>query len=83
MLKNYLLIALRNLKKNKAFSFINIVGLAIGMAAGLLIIQYVVFELSFDNFHVKKERIFRVSQDRLNNGKLSTQWAGGAFCRRE
>jgi putative ABC transport system permease protein len=79
MIKNYLLIAFRNLKKNKAFSFINIVGLAIGMAAGLLIIQYVVFELSYDNFHVKKDRIFRVAQDRYNNGKLSTQWAGGAF----
>jgi putative ABC transport system permease protein len=79
MIKNYLLIAFRNLKKNKAFSFINIVGLAIGMAAGLLIIQYVVFELSYDNFHAKKDRVFRVSQDRYNNGKLSTQWAGGAF----
>ncbi len=79
MIKNYLLIALRNLKKNKAFSFINIVGLAIGMAAGLLIIQYVVFDLSYDNFHVNKERIYRVAQDRYNNGKLSTQWAGGAF----
>jgi len=79
MIKNYLLIAFRNLKKNKAFSFINIVGLAIGMAAGLLIIQYVVFELSYDNFHVKKDRIYRVAQDRYNNGKLSTQWAGGAF----
>lgn len=79
MIKNYLLIAFRNLKKHKAFSFINIVGLAIGMAAGLLIIQYVVFELSYDNFHAKKERVFRVAQDRYNNGKLSTQWAGGAF----
>lgn len=79
MIKNYLLIAFRNLKKNKAFSFINIVGLAIGMAASLLIIQYVVFELSYDDFHVKKERVFRVSQDRYNNGRLSTQWAGGAF----
>ncbi|ASU33715.1 ABC transporter permease [Mucilaginibacter xinganensis] len=79
MIKNYLLIAFRNLKKNKAFSFINITGLAIGMAAGLLIIQYVVFELSYDNFHVKKERVFRVAQDRYNNGKLSTQWAAGAF----
>ncbi|MES2107579.1 MAG: ABC transporter permease [Bacteroidota bacterium] len=79
MIKNYLLIAFRNLKKNKAFSFINIVGLAIGMAASLLIIQYVVFELSYDDFHAKKERVFRVGQDRFNNGKLSTQWAGGAF----
>lgn len=79
MFRNYLLIAFRNLKRHKAFSFINIIGLAIGMAAGLLIIQYVVFELSYDNFHAKKERVYRVAQDRFNNGKLSTQWAGGAF----
>ncbi|HVW97712.1 MAG TPA: ABC transporter permease [Mucilaginibacter sp.] len=79
MIKNYLLIAFRNLKKHKAFSFINMVGLAIGMAAGLLIIQYVVFEWSYDNFQVKKDNIYRVAQDRYNNGKLSTQWAAGAF----
>jgi putative ABC transport system permease protein len=79
MLKNYFLVAFRNLSKNKAFSFINIVGLAIGMAACLLILQYVTYELSFDNFHVKKDRVYRINQDRYNNGKLSTQWAGGAF----
>ena len=79
MIKNYLLIAFRNLKKNKAFSFINITGLAIGMAAGLLIIQYVSFELSFDTFHTKRDRVYRVTQDRYDHGKLATQWAGGAF----
>ena len=79
MLKNYIRIAFRNLKKNKAFSFINIFGLAVGMAAGLLIIQYVTFELSFDTFQAKKDRVFRVTQDRYDRGKLSTQWAGGAF----
>ncbi|HTD40611.1 MAG TPA: ABC transporter permease [Mucilaginibacter sp.] len=79
MIKNYLLVAFRNLAKNKGFSFINIFGLAIGMAACLLILQYVTFELSFDNFHAKKDRVFRVTQDRYDRGKLSTQWAGGAF----
>lgn len=79
MIKNYLLVAVRNLSKNKGFSFINIFGLAIGMAACLLILQYVAFELSFDNFHAKKDRIFRVTQDRYERGKLATQWAGGAF----
>jgi putative ABC transport system permease protein len=79
MLKNYLLVAFRNLTKNKGFSFINISGLAIGMAACLLILQYVSFELSFDNFHTKKDRIYRINQDRYDNGKLSTRWAGGAF----
>lgn len=79
MLKNYLLVAFRNLTKNKGFSFINIAGLAIGMAACLLILQYVTFELSYDNFHTKKDRIYRINQDRYENGKLSTRWAGGAF----
>ena len=79
MIKNYFLIAFRNLKKNKVFSFINIFGLAVGMAAGLLIIQYVTFELSFDTFHSKKDRVFRVTQDRYEHGKLATQWAAGAF----
>lgn len=79
MIKNYLLVAFRNLTKNKGFSFINIFGLAIGMAACLLILQYVTFELSFDNFHAKKDRVFRVTQDRYERGKLATQWAGGAF----
>jgi putative ABC transport system permease protein len=79
MIKNYLLIAFRNLVKNKGFSFINIFGLAIGMAACLLILQYVTFELSFDKFHTKGDRIYRINQDRYDNGKLSTRWAGGAF----
>ena len=79
MIKNYFRIALRNLAKNKVFSFINIFGLAVGMAAGLLIIQYVSYELSFDTFHAKKDRVFRVTQDRYDRGKLSTQWAAGAF----
>jgi putative ABC transport system permease protein len=50
MLKNYLKIAYRNLLKNKVFSLINILGLAIGMTACLLILQYVSFEMSYDNF---------------------------------
>jgi putative ABC transport system permease protein len=79
MIKNYLLVAFRNLAKNKAFSFINILGLAIGMAACLLIIQYVTYELSFDNFQANKARVFRIDQDRYNNGKLSTKWTAGAF----
>ncbi|GAB3990925.1 ABC transporter permease [Spirosoma daeguense] len=78
MLQNYFKIAWRNLIRNKAFSAINILGLAIGVAACLLILQYVTFELSYDNFHAKGDRIYRVIQDRYDKGKLSTQWAGGA-----
>ncbi|HEY0109278.1 MAG TPA: ABC transporter permease, partial [Fibrella sp.] len=79
MLTNYLKIAWRNLLRHKAFSAINIVGLAIGMAACLLILQYVAFELSYDNFHEKGDRIYRVRQDRYNAGKLSTEWVSGAY----
>ncbi|MES2426030.1 MAG: ABC transporter permease [Bacteroidota bacterium] len=78
MIKNYLRVVFRNLVKNKAFSFINIVGLAVGMAACLLILQYVNFELSYDNFNTKSDRLYRVNQDRYTGGKLSTQWAAGA-----
>src|SRR6516225_1915355 len=70
MLKNYLLVAFRNLSKNKAFSFINIAGLAIGMAACLLILQYVSFELSYDQFNKNADDIYRVYNDRYQNGKL-------------
>ena len=77
MLKNYLTVTFRSLLKNRAFSFINIVGLAVGMAACLLILQYVTFELSYDNFHEKGDRLYRVNQDRYTNGKLTTQWAAG------
>lgn len=78
MIKNYFKTALRNFSKHKVFSFINVFGLAIGIAACLLILQYVRFELSYDDFHTKGDRIFRLQQDRFNEGKLSTQWAAGS-----
>lgn len=59
MLQNYLKIALRNLAKNRLFTFLNIAGLSIGLAAGLLMLLWTQDELSFDNFHPDAERIFR------------------------
>src|SRR3982750_4232759 len=79
MFKNYFKIAWRNTMRHKAYSAINIFGLAIGIAACLLILQYVMFELSYEHFQVNKDQIYRVQQDRYDNGKLSTQWAAGAF----
>src|SRR6478752_4949348 len=79
MLKNYFKIAWRNIKRQKAYSAINILGLAIGIASCLLILQYVSFELGYEDFQVNKDRIYRVQQDRYDNGKLSTQWAAGAY----
>ncbi len=77
MLKNYLLVALRNLFRNRISSLVNIIGLAIGMAAFVLIIQYVRFELSYDDFHLNEKVIYRIQQDRYDKGELSTQWAAG------
>lgn len=79
MFRNYFKIAWRNIVRHKGYSAINILGLSIGIAACLLILQYVSFELSYENFHVNKVRIYRVQQDRFDNGKLATQWAAGAY----
>ena len=70
MLRNYVLIAWRNLRKNKVFSFINVFGLATGMAASLLIMQYVSHELNYDRFHDRAGDIYRVVNDRYQEGKL-------------
>src|SRR5277367_1806243 len=70
MLNNYFVIAWRNLLKNKTFSAINIIGLAIGLAACLFIVQFVAFELSFDSFNERLGRTYRVTNDRFQNGKL-------------
>ena len=69
MLSNYFKVAIRNLFRSKIYSFINISGLAIGLAAFWLIALYVADELSFDRFHEKASRIFRVAHH--------ARWEGG------
>jgi putative ABC transport system permease protein len=63
MFRNYLKIALRNLWKHKVFSFINILGLTVGMTACFLIFMYVRFELSYDDQHKKAADIYRIVAD--------------------
>ena len=77
MLKNYLKIAVRNLSKHKVFSFINIMGLAVGLGAFLLIWQFVRFEQSYDDFHVLKDDIYRVQYNKQYADRLD-QSAGFA-----
>src|SRR5687768_15966312 len=79
MFRNYLTSIYRYVSKNKVFTLINILGLATGMMACMLITQFVMHEFSYDNFHVKKDQIFRLQLDRYNKGELSTQWAAGAM----
>jgi putative ABC transport system permease protein len=61
MIKNYLKIAFRNFKRQRAFSFINISGLAIGMACCLLLMLFIRYELSFDRYHENAENIYRAA----------------------
>jgi putative ABC transport system permease protein len=63
MFKNYLLITVRNLKKNSTYSFLNIIGLAVGITAFILIALYVQYELSFDKYHKNADRIYRVVRE--------------------
>lgn len=63
MFKNYLLLALRQLRKNRGYSFINIFGLATGLGVCLLIVLYVTDELSYDRYNVNADRIYRIDED--------------------
>ena len=69
MIKHYLKIALRNLMKNKFYSAINVVGLAIGITACILIMLYVQYEFSYDRFHKKSNRIYRVNLSTVLNNE--------------
>lgn len=72
MLKNYLKVAIRNIYKNKIYSFINVIGLAVGLAGFILITILIKNELSYDTFHKQSDRIYRVVeiQNQDNIGKI-------------
>lgn len=73
MLSNYLKIAIRLLFRNRFYSIINILGLAIGLTSCFLIVVYVQDELSYDRFHVKKERIYRIVEEfKTGEGVITT-----------
>jgi len=70
MIKNYLKVALRNIRRHKGFSFINIAGLAIGLACCLLITIWVLDELSYDKFHENAANLYRVEEDQHYSGRI-------------
>ena len=70
MLKNYFKIAFRNFLRYKGYTSLNILGLAIGISASLLILQYVSHELSYDQFHEHKDNIYRVEYDFYKDGEI-------------
>jgi len=71
MLINYLKVGARSLFKQSFFSMINIGGLAIGMAACLLILQYVIFERSYDSFHEAKDDLYRITLTHFQNDEAT------------
>ena len=72
MIKNYLKVAVRNLWRSKGFSAINIIGLAIGLASCLLILLYVLDDLSYDRFNTKFSRIYRIDADiKIGNNQFT------------
>jgi putative ABC transport system permease protein len=78
MFKNYFTLAFRTLWKRKSFSIINILGLAVGIAVSLLIFLVIQNEFSYDRYHSKRDRIYRVVSTQLNksNGEIKSKHAG-------
>ncbi|MBL7865489.1 MAG: ABC transporter permease, partial [Cyclobacteriaceae bacterium] len=72
MLKNYIVVTLRNLRKNITYSFINIAGLSVGIACTMLISLWIFDELSFDTFQPKADRLFQVRVNAHFDGKINS-----------
>ncbi|WP_026997705.1 ABC transporter permease [Flectobacillus major] len=83
MIQNYLKIALRALLRNKVYSFINIAGLATGMAVAMLIGLWIYDETSYNKYHQNYDRIAQVSQHNIFNGQKSTQVSNPAVMAEE
>jgi len=75
MWKNYLKIAIRNLSKNKLHTGINLVGLTLGLGVSILIFFFVQFEISFDDFHIDSDQIFRVERHQFEDGEDQTSFS--------
>ena len=72
MLQNYFKIAIRNLLKNRVYSFINIAGLATGITCSLLILLWIFDELTYDKFHPKVDRLYQVWVNAVYDGRINS-----------
>jgi len=79
MFRNYLKVALRNVKRHKGYALINTTGLAIGMACCILIVLYIQFELSYDKYHEQADRICLLKRHGIFGGKALTSSSNNAL----
>ena len=79
MILNYFKIAYRHLMKRKVYSIINVMGLAVGMAAFYLIVEFISFEISYDSFHSNVDDLFRVTYLKHENGEITNTSVGTFF----
>ncbi len=79
MLKNYLVTTIRNLKRNKLFSFINISGLSVGLTCCILILLYTKDEISYDRFHNNKDQLYQLTCDRMEKNNTDEKFAIAAM----
>lgn len=68
MIQNFFRITVRNISRHKGFTFINVTGLAVGLAASLLILLWVQDEMSYEKFNLNAENIYRVEEDQFYSG---------------
>ena len=71
MIKNYLTVAIRNLMRHKLYASINVLGLAIGLACGILILLYIQQEFAADRFHTLGDRIYKVIREQRGSTRTT------------
>ncbi len=71
MIRNYITTALRNLLKHKGYSLVNVIGLALGLAGCILMLLYIRYETSYDDYNLKKDRMYRVEANHLWSGSVN------------
>ena len=71
MIRNYITTAIRNLLKHKGYSLVNVIGLSLGLAGCILMLLYIQYETSYDDYHLKKDRIYRLEVDILFDGHVN------------
>jgi len=79
MLPAYLISFFRQISRNKVFTILNLLGLSVGMAAFMLLLQFVIYENSFDEFHENSDRIYRIRYDDYVNGQRMFACAAGSW----